>query len=137
MGFLDSNPDANEVIPPTWGTLDELVHKNGLDHSWSVAVMTPSETSGKMTYTACVPVDDARETPNGMVEVLFGGGTFVGCEHVGSLDTIGATTAWFYTEYLPDSTHHIIVGPHLEIYDERFNLGSPSSIVTICVPISF
>jgi len=133
---MEPNSDAKEFIPPTWGTLDELVHKNNLDHSWSIAVMTPSETPGKLTYTACVPQDDATTTPDGMVEINFGGGTFVGCEHVGSLDTIGATTAWFYTEYLPDSTYRIIEGPHLEIYDERFDLGSPSSIVTICAPIS-
>jgi len=133
---MDSNSDAAEVIPPTWRALDELVHKNNLDHSWSLAVMTLSETTGKMTYTACVPVDDALATPDGMVEILFGGGIFAGCEHVGSLDSIGATTAWFYTEYLPGSAYRIIEGPHLEIYDERFDLGSPSSIVTICAPIS-
>jgi predicted transcriptional regulator YdeE len=136
VASMDANSDASEVIPPIWAILDELVHKNDLDHSWSLAVMTPSETPGKMTYTASVPAEEAIETPEGMVEVLFGGGTFVGCEHVGSLDTFGATTAWFYSEFLPGSTFQMIDGPHLEIYDERFDIGSPSSIVTICVPIS-
>jgi predicted transcriptional regulator YdeE len=136
VGSMDTNSDAHEVIPPTWGTLDELVHKNNLDHSWSLGVMTPSETPGKLTYTACVPQDEAMATPDGMVEVLFGGGTFVGCEHVGALDTFSAAAAWFYSEYLPDSPYRVIDGPHLEIYDERFDLGSLSSIVTICAPIS-
>ncbi|MGA2970197.1 MAG: GyrI-like domain-containing protein [Acidimicrobiales bacterium] len=136
VGSMDPNSDAGEVIPPTWGVLDELAHSNHLDHSWSLAVMTPSATSGKMTYTACVPAGDATGTPDGMAEILFGGGTFVGCEHVGQIDTIGATTAWFYSEYLPGSSYRLIEGPHLEIYDQRFELGSPSSIVTICAPIS-
>jgi predicted transcriptional regulator YdeE len=136
VGSMDPNSDAHEVIPPTWGALDTLVHKNNLGHSWSLAVMTPAETPGKLTYTACVPEDEAIGTPEGMVEVLFGGGKFAGCEHVGSLDTIGATTTWFYAEYLPNSTYCIVEGPHLEIYDERFDLGSSSSIVTICAPIS-
>jgi predicted transcriptional regulator YdeE len=136
VASMDSNSDASDVIPPTWGMLDELAHKNNLDHSWSIAVMTPSHHPGKLTYTACVPADDVMATPDGMVEILFDGGTFVGCEHVGPLDTLGDTTAWFYTKYLPDSQYRVGKGPHVEIYDERFDMGSPSSIVTICAPIS-
>ena len=45
--------------------------------------------------------------PEGLSEVAFGGGTFIGCEHVGSLASIGETTAWFYRDRLPSTSYCI------------------------------
>jgi predicted transcriptional regulator YdeE len=89
------------MIPPTWETLLALSHANNLDTDWALGVMTISATPGKMSYTACVPGDASCATPDGMVEVAFAGGTYVGCEHVGLLDSIGETTAWFYGQTFP------------------------------------
>src|ERR1017187_9285087 len=136
VGAMDPNSDAKQMIPPTWERLLALTHANNLDADWALGVMTISATPGKMSYTACVPGDASGATPDGMVEVTFAGGTYVGCEHVGLLDSIGETTAWFYGQYLPTAEHQIATGPHLEIYDERFNPHLDSSIVTICAPIS-
>jgi len=63
------------------------------------------------------------------------GGAYVACEHVGSLDTLGATTAWFYSEYLPSSEWTIRDGYHLEIYDDRFEPESDDSVALICAPV--
>lgn len=135
VGSMDANSDAHEKIPAAWHTLGHLASANNLSTDWSLGVMTDSDQPGKMKYVACVRVDSTAFVPEGMVEVPFDGGTYVGCEHVGSLDSIGKTTAWFYRDFLPASEYHLVEAPHLEIYDERFNPESPNSVVTICAPI--
>jgi predicted transcriptional regulator YdeE len=133
---MDENSDAHEKIPEAWHSLGHLAADNGLSMNWALGVMTGSDGPRKMTYVACVPADVSEAVPEAMTEVNLDGGAYVGCEHIGSLDSIGQTTAWFYGDYLPSSEYHIIEAPHVEIYDERFNPESPTSVVTICAPIA-
>jgi hypothetical protein len=51
------------------------------------------------------------------------------------MDTVGATTGWFYGEYLPNAEWNIRDGYHLEIYDERFDPESNESVMLICAPV--
>jgi predicted transcriptional regulator YdeE len=136
IGSMNENSDAHEKIPDAWHSLGHLASDNGLSTHWSLGVMTGSDEPGKMTYVACVPVDAAAPVPDGMTEVELDASAYVGCEHIGSLDSIGQTTAWFYSDYLPTSDYHVLDAAHLEIYDERFNPESPTSVVTICAPIA-
>jgi predicted transcriptional regulator YdeE len=133
---MQENSDAKEKIPEAWHQLGHVAKDNHLSAHWSIGVMSGSDEPGKMRYVACVPGDASGSVPEGMMEVDFEGGTYVGCEHIGSLDSFGQTAAWFYSDFLPSSEYHVIDGPHLEIYDERFNPESPTSVVTLCAPIA-
>lgn len=131
---MQPNSDAHIVIPQLWDRLDGLVSQ-GDDHKhWSAGIMN-NAVSEKMTYTAAVRLDDEEVALDGLEVVDLPGGTYVGCEHVGSLDTIGETTAWCYATFLPTSGRVLRDGPHVEIYDERFNPHSSDSVVVICAPI--
>jgi predicted transcriptional regulator YdeE len=136
IGAIYENSDAHEKIPAAWHTFGHLASDNALSTEWSLGVMTGSDEPGKMEYVACVPGDASGIVPEGMTEVTLDASAYVGCEHVGSLDSFSKTTAWFYSDYLPSSEHQVIEAPHLEIYDERFNPESPTSVVTICAPIA-
>jgi AraC family transcriptional regulator len=131
---MQPNSDAHVVIPELWDRLNSLTNLGEDHHHWSAGIMNDA-ASGKMKYTAAVRLDVGEEASNELEIVDFPGGSYVGCEHVGSLETIGETTAWFYSTYLPTSGRALREGPHVEIYDERFNPHSSDSVVVICAPI--
>jgi predicted transcriptional regulator YdeE len=131
---MQPNSDAHIVIPQLWDRLNDFVNQGEDHHHWSAGIMNDA-ASGKMKYTAAVRFDDGFVVSEELEIVDFPGGSYVGCEHVGSLDAIGETTEWFYATYLPTSGRVLREGPHLEIYDERFNPHSSDSVVVICAPI--
>src|SRR5580692_7401952 len=93
IGSMNENSDAHEKIPEAWHTFGHLASDNGVSMDWTLGVMTGSDEPGKMTYVACAPVDASALVPRGMTEVDLLGAAYVGCEHVGSLNSIGQTTA--------------------------------------------
>jgi len=129
-------PDSTggEIIPQLWGELYERLETQHLHPRWTAGVMTPGSTPDTLTYTACVRRTDAPGV-EGLSELVLSGGPYVGCEHVGLLDTFPQTALWFYHEYLPRSGYVLADQPHLEIYDERFHPGDPASVVILCAPV--
>ncbi|MGD0054830.1 MAG: GyrI-like domain-containing protein [Acidimicrobiales bacterium] len=136
VSSMDAESDAQAVIPAAWQRLFDLVDRNAPHEHWSLGVMSDSGWPGRMSYFAGVRAVQSGVVPEGLVELAFAGGTYVGCEHVGSTETIAKTTAWFYAEYLPSSGLEIVEGPHVEIYDERFNPSDPNSVMTIGAPVA-
>ncbi len=134
VSAMQPNSDAHIVIPQLWDRLNGLANQGGDHHRWSAGLMNDAAL-GKMIYTAAVRLDDEEVASDELEIVDFPGGSYVGCEHVGSLDTIGETTAWFYATYLPTSGRVLRGGIHVEIYDERFDPHSSDSVVVICAPI--
>jgi predicted transcriptional regulator YdeE len=127
--------DAHTVIPQLWNQLQEIAGADFYKAKWSVGVMSDPEDDKKMNYVAAMRLSDNNGQHGGMDVVELPGGKYVACEHVGSLDSLGATTGWFYGEYLPSSELKLRDGYHLEIYDERFNPDSSDSVVLICAPV--
>lgn len=136
ISSMEPGSNAHVIIPELWKKLNALIDSDHLDREWSLGYMTRSDEPGTMRYAACVRADSVTSALHTLDEIVFAGGTYLGCEHVGPLDSIAATTRWFYAEYLPASKYRVIDGPHLEIYDERFELNADESIVTIAVPIA-
>jgi predicted transcriptional regulator YdeE len=132
---LHPDPDAHEVIPQLWERLMTKVGPVLHDSHWAVGVMNDVEGSSKMNYLAAIRLDDNGGRTDGLESVNLPGGTYLACEHVGSLDTLFQTTQWFYTEYLPSSGKELRDGYHLEIYDERFVPDSPDSVLLIAAPV--
>jgi AraC family transcriptional regulator len=132
---LQPGADAHVVIPKLWERLMTSVGPALQDSHWAVGVMSDVEGSSKMNYLAAIRLDDNDGRSDGLEVVDLAGGTFLACEHVGSLNALPRTTQWFYTEYLPSSGVQLRDGNHLEIYDERFDPESPDSVVLICAPV--
>jgi AraC family transcriptional regulator len=135
LSGLHPDSDAHQVIPQLWGRLMES-HGHALhDAHWSAGVMSDIEGSSKMNYLAAIRLEDSEHNTEGLERLELPGGSYLACEHVGSLEAMGQTTAWFYTQYLPSSGVQLRDGYHLEIYDDRFDPESSDSIVLICAPI--
>jgi predicted transcriptional regulator YdeE len=134
-GGLEPDSDAYEVIPRLWRRLMES-HGHALyDAHWSVGVMSDVEGSSKMNYLAAIRLEDSEHNTEGLERLELPGGSYLACEHVGALNTLGQTTRWFYSEYLPASGVQLRDDFHLEIYDDRFDPESSDSIVLICAPV--
>jgi predicted transcriptional regulator YdeE len=132
---LQPDPDAHEVIPQLWERLSEVVGDALRDSHWAIGVMNDVEGSSKMNYLAAIRLDDNDGRTDDLEIVDLPGGNYLACEHVGTLDTLGQTTAWFYGQHLPSLGTALRDGYHLEIYDERFDLESADSVVLICAPV--
>ena len=63
------------------------------------------------------------------------GGLYASTEHVGSMDGLVTSIQKFYGELLPVYGCTQRSGLHLEIYDKRFDMESPDSIMTIAAPV--
>ncbi|HEY5304990.1 MAG TPA: hypothetical protein VIJ86_13185 [Acidimicrobiales bacterium] len=53
-----------------------------------------------------------------------------------ALATIAQTTLWLYRDYLPQTGRQTIDAAHVEVYDERFDPRSPTSIMMMGAPVS-
>ena len=152
--------DAFSVLPKLWGQVSgmlESVQAGGRNvyesKAWMVGAMgepelppyaesnSEAQVEGRLHYFAGVRVDGLEAElvsailAAGLQLRSFKGGRFAACEHVGQLDALGETTEWFYKTWLPTEAPDQRFGHHYEIYDERFKMGSPSSVVVICAPI--
>jgi len=135
IGGLSPDSDAHEVIPRLWQRLMEIAGGAVHDAHWSVGVMSDIDGSSKMNYLAAIRLDDNGDRSDGLETLELPGGSHPACEHVGLLDGLPETTAWFYSEYLPSSGVTLRDGHHLEIYDDRFDPTSTASVMLICAPV--
>ena len=140
-GMMATHPDGGDKIPLIWGELfDKLEEADEFEFGWAVGVLAPSHLpdaeDGEMTYFAALVTDDIPlEHPGLEVRTLDASG-YVICEHLGSLDDLNDTAAWFYRDYLPESGFTLKATPHLEVYDERFDPDSNESVVMVCAPVA-
>lgn len=140
LGLMAAEPNGDEVIPALWGKVfDQLESVEEFEFGWAVGVMVPSQgsdpASGQMEYFAGLVADYPPDEHPGMQVREIAASDYLICEHLGSLDELGETTRWFYSEYLPTSGYTPKFAPHLEVYDERFDPDSHESVVMICVPV--
>ena len=160
ISALVRGSNAHEVLPKLWADLNAIIEATAIEgqhaydfQPWMIGAMGEPElpayaeavavpaVEGLLNYFAGVRVDSIDRA---LVDALvaaglqlrsFEGGSFAVCEHVGPLDRLGETTAWFYQTWLPTQGPAERFGHHFEIYDERFKMGSPSSVVMICAPV--
>jgi len=71
-----------------------------------------------------------------MERVNVPAGRYAVFTHVGSVQTLPATTDKVYREWLPASGLTMRDAPHLELYDNRFNPHSANSEMDILVPVN-
>ena len=140
IGVMSPTPNADEAIPAIWERLfDQLELVDEFEFGWAVGILTPSDdpnaVDGQMQYFAGLVIDEAPEIHAGLELRELAACDYLVCEHLGSLEELGETTKWFYSEYFPTSGFEMKNAPHLEVYDERFDPESDQSVVMICAPI--
>jgi AraC family transcriptional regulator len=140
-GLMSENPNGPDVVPDIWGQLFDLLDDSDeFEFGWAVGVLTPSKDPnakpGTMEYFAGLVIDDAPEEHPGLEIRQLEASNYLICEHLGSLDELADTTAWFYSDYLPGAGFTEKAAPHLEVYDERFDPDSSESVVMVCAPIA-
>ncbi|MEN9990137.1 MAG: hypothetical protein RL508_1116 [Actinomycetota bacterium] len=140
FGMMAPTSNGHEVIPELWGQLfDTLDDFEEFEFGWAVGLMSPvfgpDAKPGEMQYFAGLVVEAEPESHPGLTMREVEAGQYAICEHIGTLEDLGETTAWFYGEYLPSSNLAEREAYHLEVYDERFDPESDHSVVMICAPI--
>ena len=158
ISAMAKGSNAKVLLPKLWGSVSEIVGTTKYEGktiydfgAWMVGAMGEPElpayaendlaVEGVLNYFAGVRTDGLEpELIDALVGAglqlrVFEAGRFAACEHVGPLDNLEDTTTWFYQTWLPAEGLAERYGHHFEIYDERFQMGSPSSVVLICAPV--
>lgn len=137
-------PDANnfKLIPPLWGKFMARHHEiTGRSSALNYGVVICLDEHDKKThpdemlYFAGAPIESSATPPRGMMTLIIPPGDYAIFVHRGPVEEIRRTLDHIYGSWLPQSGRTLRDAPHLEIYDERFKLGSPDSEFEIAVPV--
>jgi AraC family transcriptional regulator len=138
------SPDANNftVIPKLW---DAYLKRSGeiksrlspIDYGVVVFLKENDQKShpDERLYIAGASSPDSAPTPEGMTRLTIPAGKYAVFTHKGILQNLPQTMKGIHTSWLSDAGLKMRSGPHLEIYDSRFNPVSPASELDICIPI--
>jgi AraC family transcriptional regulator len=139
------SPDKNNmnVIPNLWhqfmsrsGTIPNKVGQV----SYGLVECLPEAAGGKshkdeLFYVACTEVSEISSIPSGMIHRTIPAGRYAKFTHMGKLEGLGNTMNFIYKAWLPKSGVELRDGPHIEWYDNRFNLRSDQSEFDILLPV--
>ena len=132
------SPERNNfvVIPRLW---HEFVNRqdeipNRADKN-ALGCVFCEEGTNERYYLACVEVTTVSTIPAGMESLEIPEGNHAVFIHKGTLDTLGETMEYIHRSWMPGSGCQRRDAPELEIYGDRFDLGSDDSELIICVPI--
>jgi AraC family transcriptional regulator len=136
------SPDRNNAnkIPALWHAFvqrqDTIPHKTGPSFGL-VDMLKGGEKSHKdeLFYVAGVQVSDFAGAPADMLQRTLPAGRYALFTHKGKLDRLGETMRGIYVEWLPKSGVQLRDAPHLEVYDQRFNIMSDTSELDILLPV--
>jgi AraC family transcriptional regulator len=140
------SPETNNitVIPALWDTLFKRIDEiEGARHEVSIGLTSDlpdgmeRTQEGQFFYVAGVAAPDDAAIPDGMTNVAVPARRYAVFTHRGPLDGLKETYSHIYGSWLPRSDYERAGGdaPDLELYDERFKMGSPESAFDICVPV--
>jgi predicted transcriptional regulator YdeE len=139
-GAMSPKFNGQEVLGPVWGLMQAKRIELGLpEGSTMIGATRPADSAeganGLLNqFVGCV-VDQVPADLLGLEVLEIPGGTYATCEHVGGMETLTNSIQSFYAELLPGSGCTQRSGLHLEIYDERYSMTSPGSIMVIAAPV--
>ena len=139
-GAMSPKFNGQEVLGPVWGEMNAMGKALGLPErtpmmSATRPAMSPEAENGLLTQFIGYFVEAIPADLRGLDVLNVPAGTFAYVEHVGSMDTLVDSVRGFYSalDSLEGCTQRS--GFHLEIYDERFDMAEPDSIMTIAAPV--
>jgi predicted transcriptional regulator YdeE len=139
-GAMSPKFNGQEVLGPVWGELNAMGEVLGLPERTPMMSATrpadsPEAENGLLNQFIGYVVDVIPADLKGLDVLEIPAGTFAYVEHVGGMDTLVDSVRGFYSalDSLEGCTQRS--GFHLEIYDERFDMSKPDSIMTIAAPV--
>ena len=96
---------------------------------------SPEAENGLLTQFIGYIVEEIPADLKGLEVLDVPAGIFAYVEHVGSMDTLVDSVRGFYSALDSLEGYTQRSGFHLEIYDERFDMAKPDSIMTIAAPV--
>lgn len=104
--------------------------------AYQVCVFQDSDPEAEIfTFIAGMEVDNTSSIPDGMIAHEVPEAHYAVFEHHGLLDTLHKTYEYIYAVWLPDSGYQMAEADSLEVYDERFKIGSEDSVYEIWIPV--
>ena len=137
-GAMSPKFNAQEKLSPVWGAMYQKKSEIGFGQDGLMIGATRSAegaTDGLLNQFVGIVVDEAPADLRGLKVLELPGGTYATFEHIGGMESLVDSIQEFYNELLPDMGCTVDNGLHLEIYDERFDLSKPDSIMLIAAPI--
>jgi len=142
VSILSPNKSNMSVIPQLWDQFvkrqDEIKNRIPGPSYGLVEMLPPGATKSdpdELYYIACTGVTDFSDIPRGMINRSIPEGKYAKFTHKGMLNTLGETASFIYKQWVPNSKTKLRGGPHIEVYDQRFNPHSNESEFDICLPL--
>ena len=139
-GAMSPKFNGQEVLGPVWGELNGMGEALGLPERTPMMSATrpaksPEAENGLLTQFIGYIVEEIPADLKGLEVLDVPAGIFAYVEHVGSMDTLVDSVRGFYSALDSLEGYTQRSGFHLEIYDERFDMAKPDSIMTIAAPV--
>lgn len=139
--FYDTSSERNNIgdkLPSLWAGFmsryDEVAQQ-GRRVAYGV-IQQAAPGSEQLEYVAAAQVHGRNNSvPSGMVEVEIPSATYATFEHRGLPTEIDLTVSYIYSTWLMQSGMRHTYGPDIEVYDERYQPDSPSSVVLYAIPV--
>lgn len=138
---INTNPTLDFNISIAWKQLTEkwedILHKPDCPRVFGLEKYSSGDMHrpNGITYTACVEVMNADIIPEGTVKDLIPSGTYAVFTHVGPTENLDQTFSYAYTEGLAKENLVPVGDFDVEVYDNRFNEGTPDSELDIYIPV--
>jgi predicted transcriptional regulator YdeE len=139
-GAMSPKFNGQEVLGPVWGEMNALGKALGLPERTAMMSATRPAASaeaenGLLTQFIGYVVETIPTDLKGLDVLEVPAGLFAFVEHVGNMDTLVDSVRGFYSALDSLEGCNQRSGFHLEIYDERFDMADPDSIMTIAAPV--
>ena len=134
MRYLGDNKHGE--IPALWSQLNPRIDeiKNVCENAAYGLCLSEPNDKGEFEYVAGFPVSDASQIPAGMVSRTVPEARYAvfPC----TLSTIHQTYRHAADVWLPQSGHKWAHSPDFELYDDKFVINDPQSVLYIYIPIA-
>jgi len=139
-GAMSPKFNGQEVLGPIWGMIHAKREELGLPATSTLIGATepadsPEAANGLLKQFVGIVVDSVPDDLLGLDVFEVDSGLYATTEHVGGMETLVNSIQSFYSDLLPVYGCTQRSGLHLEIYDDRFDMSSPDSIMTIAAPV--
>jgi hypothetical protein len=139
-GAMSPKFNGQEVLGPIWGLMNSMREPLGLpERTTMIGATRPAASAeaadGLLNQFVGYVVDEVPADLQGLEILEIECGLFASYEHVGPMEKLVEGVQKFYGELLPGSGCTQRPGLHLEIYDERFDMSDPQSVMTIAAPV--
>ncbi len=139
-GGMSPKFNGPEVLGPLWGVVNSKLSEIGLAFSGRMIAATRPADSGEeglLNQFVGLEVSELPADLNGLEVLELPAMRLATYEHYGSMNGLVASIKQLYGEVLPSSglKQPTPWSLELEIYDERFDLNSDESVMTIATPI--